>query len=89
MEDVNTDFTVGDDDKLENRQLRFVGGSFISSSIMETLPESIQHKLGEGEWGWDDLPTRDDATSWRDVETGCRLTKQELSRVKNARCPGR
>mmetsp|Transcript_27335 Transcript_27335/g.46194 ORF Transcript_27335/g.46194 Transcript_27335/m.46194 type:complete len:584 (-) Transcript_27335:553-2304(-) len=54
---------------------------------MENLPESIQQKLGEGEWGWDDLPTRDDATSWRDVETGCGLTKQELSRVKNARCP--
>jgi len=55
---------------------------------MESLPESIQEKLRQGEWGWDDLPTtRDDATSWRDVETGCGLTKQELSRVKNVRCP--
>mmetsp|Transcript_34041 Transcript_34041/g.63559 ORF Transcript_34041/g.63559 Transcript_34041/m.63559 type:complete len:269 (+) Transcript_34041:113-919(+) len=56
---------------------------------MESLPGRIQEKLEQGEWEWDDLPTtRDDATSWRDVETGCGLTKQELSRVKNARCPG-
>jgi hypothetical protein len=57
---------------------------------MENLLEGIQEKLRLGGWGWDDLPTtRDDATSWSDVETGCGLTKQELSRVKNARCPGR
>jgi hypothetical protein len=56
---------------------------------MENLRRNIQEKLEQGDWGWDDLPTRDDATSWSDVEKGCELTKQELSRVKNARCPGR
>ena len=56
---------------------------------MENLPGSIQEKLEQGEWGWVDLPTWDDATSWSDVETACGLTKQELSRVKNARCPGK
>jgi hypothetical protein len=56
---------------------------------MENLPDSIQEKLEQGQWGWEDLPVRDDATSWSDVETGCGLTKQELSRLKNARCPGR
>mmetsp|Transcript_34042 Transcript_34042/g.63562 ORF Transcript_34042/g.63562 Transcript_34042/m.63562 type:complete len:97 (+) Transcript_34042:32-322(+) len=55
---------------------------------MENLPgRIILEKLEQGGWEWDDLPIRDDATSWSDVETGCGLTKQELSRVKNVRCP--
>ena len=54
---------------------------------MEKLPRGIQEKLEQGECGWDDLPLR--RGDWSDVETGCGLTKQELSRVKNARCPGR
>jgi len=55
---------------------------------MENLPGSILEKLGQGKWGWEDLPTARYETSWWDVETGCGLTKQELSRLKNARCPG-
>jgi hypothetical protein len=56
---------------------------------MEKLSKDIRKKLKDGKWGWNDLPLRDNGMSWSDVEIGCGLTKQELSRVKNARCPGR
>ena len=56
---------------------------------MDNLSVTIQGKLTSGEWRFDQLPTRDDATMWQDVKNECNFTSPELSEVKNARCPGK
>jgi hypothetical protein len=56
---------------------------------MENLPEDIKKKLGKGDWRFDQLPLRDDGTSWSDVQKDCDLLNSELSELKNARCPGK
>ena len=56
---------------------------------MENLPEDIKKKLGKGDWRFDQLPLRDDGTSWSDVQKDCDFSNAELSELKNARCTGK
>jgi hypothetical protein len=56
---------------------------------MENLSDTLQRKLVNGGWRFDQLPIRDDATSWKDVKEECGFSSAELSELKNARCPGK
>lgn len=48
----------------------------------------LMEKLSAGHWELDDLPlVRDDSTIWESVQKTCNLSVQELSRLKNIRCP--
>ena len=51
------------------------------------VPPQLQEKLKFGGWKFDDLPADLNAPNWNYVETDCGLTKQELSRLMNIRCP--
>jgi hypothetical protein len=56
--------------------------------LIITMSDSIKAKLIAGNWEFDDLPlVRDESTLWSRVQTACSLTDQELSRLKNTRCP--
>jgi hypothetical protein len=56
---------------------------------MENLSDTLRGKLVNGGWRFDQLPIRDDATSWKDVKEECGFSSAELSELKNARCSGK
>jgi hypothetical protein len=75
--------------------LAFFSIQFRPHSSIDFIQAIKSHfKIKRTSWSrgceWKDLPrTRDDdAVSWSDVERECGLSKPELSRLKNARCPG-
>ena len=56
--------------------------------MMNNISEIVANKLTTGGWEFEDLPAvRDESTLWAEVQHDCELSSQELSRVKNARCP--
>ena len=57
------------------------------SELTEHKLASALRKLTANGREIDDLPVRDNSNLWTRVETACRLSDQELSRLKNYRCP--
>jgi hypothetical protein len=66
---------------------QFRGITKVFIDLIRIMNETIEATLAAGSWGFEDLPLRDDSALWARVHTACSLTDQELSRLKNTRCP--